>query len=96
MPRDPHGPREDSGCVSAVDPGLALVTEMYNYIKQYHPRTRIMATAIRTAADATALSGLDFMVVPQKVLMSLARAWALEFDLSFSATPIFVLMSPYD
>lgn len=67
--RDPHGPREDSGCISTVDPGVSLVEQMYNYVKQYHPSTRIMATAIRTKDDAMALSGLDYLVVPQKVCL---------------------------
>jgi hypothetical protein len=48
--RDPHGPREDSGFASRVDPGLQLVGRLYSYVKAHHPKTQVMASGIRTAA----------------------------------------------
>lgn len=44
----PQGPREDSGARSTVDPGVRLVKQLYSYAKAYHPKTRIMASGIRT------------------------------------------------
>ncbi len=46
--RDPKGPREDTGFTSRIDPGIGLVTELYTYIKKYHPKTAVMASGIRT------------------------------------------------
>lgn len=43
-----QGPREDSGARSSVDPGVRLVKQLYSYAKAYHPKTKIMASGIRT------------------------------------------------
>ena len=46
--------------------------QLYNYIKQYNPKTKIMASGIRTKEDALALCGIDYLVMPSKVELELA------------------------
>lgn len=68
----PQGPREDSGFSSQVDPGLALLSELYTYTHKFHPQlTRIMASGLRTAEDALAVAGCDYLVLNPKVLQAL-------------------------
>lgn len=66
--RNPHGPREDSGALSSYDPGLELAKGLYCYARRFHRHSKVMASGIRTRADALALSGIDYMVVGAKVL----------------------------
>jgi hypothetical protein len=44
-----QGPREDSGFSSGVDTGIRLASQLYGYIKKYHPKTQLMASGLRTA-----------------------------------------------
>uniref|UniRef100_A0A7S0S3P8 Transaldolase n=1 Tax=Chlamydomonas leiostraca TaxID=1034604 RepID=A0A7S0S3P8_9CHLO len=69
--RDPKGPRQDAGG-SPVDPGVLLVTNIYNYCKVHHPKSLVMATGIRTREDALALAGCDVLVLPPKVAAQMA------------------------
>lgn len=48
----PQGPREDSGASSGVDTGVRLASQLYGYIKKYHPKTQLMASGLRTADGA--------------------------------------------
>lgn len=43
-----QGPREDSGFSSGVDPGVRLASQLYTYIKKFHPKTQVMASGLRT------------------------------------------------
>lgn len=43
-----QGPREDSGFSSAVDPGQRLASQVYTYVKKFHPKTQVMASGLRT------------------------------------------------
>jgi hypothetical protein len=52
--RVPQGPREDSGFSSGVDTGIRLASELYGYIKKFHPKTQVMASGLRTADGALA------------------------------------------
>mmetsp|Transcript_25893 Transcript_25893/g.56419 ORF Transcript_25893/g.56419 Transcript_25893/m.56419 type:complete len:389 (-) Transcript_25893:900-2066(-) len=76
--RDPKGPRQDAGYVSPVDPGVLLVIQLYNYVHKYHSKTKVMASGIRTKEDALALSGVDFLVAPAKVLKELGSTATTE------------------
>lgn len=76
--RDPHGPREDSGYASRVDPGVKLATQLYTYCKKYHPKTQIMASGLRTKEDALALAGCDYLVLTAKVMSELESSPTLQ------------------
>ncbi|GBG00054.1 transaldolase [Raphidocelis subcapitata] len=85
--RDPHGPREDSGFASRVDPGLQLVRRLYGYVKARHPKTQIMASGIRSKDDALALAGCDYLVLSARVMADLEGSPTLQgYNSGFSAT----------
>ena len=66
------GPREDSGLVSSVDPGLLLIERCYNFCHKHHPKTKVMAAGVRSKDDALALAGCDFIVLSPKIMERLA------------------------
>ncbi|CAM6024313.1 unnamed protein product [Sphagnum balticum] len=53
------------------DPGIALATKAYNYIHKFGHKSKVMAAAVRNKQDVFSLLGLDYLVVPVKVLQSL-------------------------
>eukprot|EP00850_Spirogloea_muscicola_P006393 SM000030S11402 [mRNA] locus=s30:521344:524822:+ [translate_table: standard] len=53
------------------DPGISLVTKAFNYVHKHGHRTKVMASAIRNKQDVFSLLGVDYLVVPVKVLQSL-------------------------
>eukprot|EP00884_Botryococcus_braunii_P009450 jgi/Botrbrau1/18506/Bobra.0072s0084.2 len=71
--RNPKGPREDSGATSTENPGIKLAERIYSYVKQLHPKTRVMISGIRKKEDALALAGADFLVVGPKVVQELSQ-----------------------
>ncbi|KAK9823006.1 hypothetical protein WJX81_005539 [Elliptochloris bilobata] len=71
FPRDPKGPREDSGFTSDANPGLAMVERIYNLCHQAYPKTKVMVSGIRKPEEARSLSGVDFMVLSPPVLAAL-------------------------
>lgn len=48
--------------------------QIYNYVRQYHPKTKVMASGIRTKDDVLALVGVDYLVLPRKVLLELSAS----------------------
>lgn len=76
--RDPHGPREDSGFASRVDPGVQLARRLYGYVKARHPKTQVMASGLRTKGDALALAGCDYLVLPARVMADLEASPTLQ------------------
>ena len=48
-----QGPREDSGFLSDVNPGVRMAARMYNYCQKYHPKTKVMVSGLRKAEGAT-------------------------------------------
>lgn len=72
-PSPSRRPREDSGYRSPVDPGLALTTQIFNYVKKFYPRTRVMVSGVASRADALAVAGADFIVAPASVVEELAN-----------------------
>ncbi|KAL6782528.1 TAL2 [Auxenochlorella protothecoides x Auxenochlorella symbiontica] len=81
--KNPKGPREAALAVAdeygeSVNPGLVLVETLYHYVKRFHPKTRIMASGLRTKAEALRLAGCDYLVVGPRVLEALAAAATLE------------------
>jgi hypothetical protein len=43
-----QGPREDSGVPASYEPGLELVKDLYCYGRRFHPKTKIMASSLRS------------------------------------------------
>ncbi|CAL5225633.1 g8489 [Coccomyxa viridis] len=76
--RDPKGPREDTGFMSAVNPGVRMAERIYNFCKKYHAKTQVMVSGIRKPADALALCGVDYLVVGPKVLATLKDSQTLQ------------------
>jgi transaldolase len=46
-------------------------TKAYNYIHKFGHKSKVMAAAVRNKQDVFSLLGLDYLVVPVKVLQSL-------------------------
>jgi len=44
-----QGPREDSGFLSRVSPGVAMAKKIYEYCKKFHPKTNVMVSGVRRA-----------------------------------------------
>ncbi|PRW61225.1 putative transaldolase [Chlorella sorokiniana] len=92
--RDPNAPTEAWAMARAgygseqVNPGLLLVEKIYSYVQKYHGgKTKVMASGLRTKAEALALAGCDFLVVGPKVLNGLASASTLDgYNTGLSAT----------
>ncbi|KAK4260437.1 hypothetical protein QN277_003552 [Acacia crassicarpa] len=73
--RNHSGDREiESALARGEDPGLALVTKAYNYIHKYGHKSKLMAAAIRNKQDLLSLLGVDYIVAPLKVLLSLKES----------------------
>jgi len=70
--RNPRGPREDAGVVSKENPGVGLVQRIYNYVHKHgRGKTVVMASGVRTSAEAFELAGIDYMTVSPRVLKEL-------------------------
>ncbi|PSC70606.1 putative transaldolase [Micractinium conductrix] len=83
--RDPNEPSERWAMARAgygseqVNPGILLVEKLYNYIQKHHGgHTKVMASGLRTKAEALSLAGCDFLVVGPKVLTALNSATTLD------------------
>ncbi|KAL9249362.1 Transaldolase-like protein [Drosera capensis] len=73
--RNHHGDPEIEAAVrSGVDPGLALVTKTYNYIHKHGYKSKLMAAAVRNKQDLFNLLGVDYIILPLKVLQSLKES----------------------
>jgi transaldolase len=47
-----QGPREDTGFLSDVNPGVSMAARIYSYCAKYHPKTKVMVSGIRKATGA--------------------------------------------
>ncbi|MBN2807118.1 MAG: transaldolase [Prolixibacteraceae bacterium] len=56
---------------SAMEPGVLLVTDIFNYYKKFGHKTEIMAASFRNIGEITALSGCDLMTISPKLLAEL-------------------------
>ncbi|KAG8495959.1 hypothetical protein CXB51_009390 [Gossypium anomalum] len=73
--RNHSGDREIEAAIQrGEDPGLALVTKAYNYIHKYGHKSKLMAAAVRNKQDIFSLLGVDYIIVPLKVLQSLKES----------------------
>ncbi|XP_058085842.1 uncharacterized protein LOC131233217 [Magnolia sinica] len=64
-------PEVEAAFRSGEDPGLALVTKAYNYIHKHGHKSKLMAAAVRNKQDIFSLLGVDYIIVPLKILQSL-------------------------
>ncbi|WOL10100.1 hypothetical protein Cni_G18854 [Canna indica] len=64
----------DAANRNGEDPGLTLVTKAYNYIHKYGHKSKLMVAAIRNKQDIFSLLGVDYMIVPLKILQSLKES----------------------
>lgn len=47
-----QGPREDTGFMSDINPGIAMVERIYNLCHQAYPKTKVMVSGIRKPEGA--------------------------------------------
>ncbi|GLC41793.1 hypothetical protein PLESTB_001701800 [Pleodorina starrii] len=71
--RNPNGPRELAGVPSSYDPGMELVKELYCYGRRFHPKTKIMAAGLRSRKDVMDLAGVDYLVLPGRLMSQLEQ-----------------------
>ena len=48
-----QGPREDTGFINDVNPGVRMAARIYNYCAKYHSKTKVMVSGIRKAQGAS-------------------------------------------
>lgn len=84
MIRDPAAPREARAIAMAGygaaerNPGLLLIEKVYAYVKQTFPKTKLMASGLRTKQETLAVAGCDYLVVGPRVLEALQASTTLE------------------
>lgn len=59
---------------SDVDPGVASVKEIFNYIKHFGYDTEIMAASFRSVGQITALAGCDLITISPDLLVMLKKS----------------------
>ncbi|XP_051201317.1 uncharacterized protein [Lolium perenne] len=64
-------PEIDEALKKGEDAGLALVKKAYAYIHRNGYKTKLMAAAVRNKQDVFSLLGIDYIIVPVKILQSL-------------------------
>lgn len=69
---DWHKDAEGEQCCT-TDPGIILVTKIYNYCKKFDYKVQIMAASFRNSNEVLLLAGCDFITVPIPILNILAR-----------------------
>ncbi|XP_058104574.1 uncharacterized protein LOC131248337 isoform X2 [Magnolia sinica] len=85
-------PEIEAACKRGEDPGLALVTKVYNYIHRNGHKSRLMAAAIRNKQDIFSLLGVDYIIAPLKILQSLKESVALpdeKYSFTSRLSPVF-------
>eukprot|EP00270_Netrium_digitus_P007698 TRINITY_DN225_c0_g1_i2.p1 TRINITY_DN225_c0_g1~~TRINITY_DN225_c0_g1_i2.p1 ORF type:complete len:418 (-),score=76.73 TRINITY_DN225_c0_g1_i2:295-1548(-) len=71
----------DAAVKADRDPGVELVRRAHAHINKLGHRTKIMASNIRSKNDVLALLGVDYVIVPLKVLEALRESSADEESL---------------
>lgn len=64
---------EENSYLSATEPGVLLVKNIFNYYKKNGYMTEIMAASFRNIGEITELSGCDLMTISPKLLADLYR-----------------------
>lgn len=73
-----QGPRQDAGLVSDINMGVKTTAAIYSYAQQQGASTRIVVTGLRSADEVIALSGVDYMIVPEEIRKKLADRGTLD------------------
>lgn len=73
-------PEIESALSRGEDPGIALATKAFNYIHKHGHKSKLMAAAIRNKQDLFSLLGIDYIIVPLKILESLKDSKTLPDD----------------
>lgn len=69
--RDPHGPRQDAGGAGDINMGVRTAAAAHALSQRAGGRTRVLAMGLRTSAEALALSGIDYLIIPDSVSSAL-------------------------
>lgn len=64
----------DSAMRMGEDPGIALVKKAYSYIHKHGLKTKLMAAAIRNKQDLFSVLGVNYIIVPVKIIQSLQES----------------------
>lgn len=67
-------PEIEAALKRGEDPGLALVTKAYNYIHKYGHKSKLMVASIRNKQDVFNVLGVDYIITPLKILLSLKES----------------------
>lgn len=79
--RNHSGDQEiESALARGEDPGIDLATKAFNYIHKHGHKSKLMAAAIRNKKDIFSLLGIDYIIVPLKILQSLKDSKTLPDD----------------
>jgi len=79
--RNHSGDKEiESALARGEDPGIALATKAFNYIHKHGHKSKLVAAAIRNKQDIFSLLGIDYIIVPLKILQSLKDSKTLPDD----------------
>lgn len=62
------------------DPGITLVKKAYNFIHKHGLKSKLMAAAVRNKQDLFSILGVDYVIVPVRILQSLQESQALVDD----------------
>lgn len=66
-----QGPRQDAGGSSDINMGVRTAAAAYALSQRAGGQTRVIAMGLRTADEALALSGVDYMIIPDSVSAAL-------------------------
>lgn len=67
-----QGPRQDAGGAGEINMGVRTAAAAYALAQRGGGGTRLVATGVHTAEEALALSGIDYMLIPDDVSAELA------------------------
>lgn len=66
-----QGPRQDAGGARDINMGVRTAAGAYALAQRAGGKTRVIAMGLRTADEALALSGVDYMIIPDSVSVAL-------------------------
>lgn len=74
-----QGPRQDAGCdAKSVNVGVRIATAIYCFAHQAGAGTRVVASGLRKEEEVLQLAGIDYMVIPKKIVEKMAGQGTLQ------------------
>ena len=74
-----QGPRQDAGCdAKRVNVGVRIATAIYCYAHQAGAGTKVIVSGLRREEEVLQLSGVDYMVIPEKIVQKMAGQGTLQ------------------